>query len=97
MGTETDSAALPSILCAYMQTAHGQTVSAELRDRIALVLAPDQLGPLVRTVDNVHAVRMTLEKLDELRAQAKRGKEIVSSATDSAEQAALTGKYLARP
>jgi len=70
MGTEANSA-LPVALSSYLRTVRGLTVSPELRERLATVLAPDQLGPLVRTVDDVHAVRDALEQLALLRAGAE--------------------------
>ena len=74
MGTEAERWGLPAVLHAYLQTARGSSASAELVERLCQALAPDSLGPLVRTEDDVHAVRVTLEKMDAVQrtASAKR-------------------------
>lgn len=97
MGTETDSVTRPTILCAYLQTARGKDLSEQLRDRIAMVLAPDQLGPLVHTLDDVEAVRSTLEQMELLHAARIAAQtQIVGSDTPAAVQPALTPKAVAR-
>jgi hypothetical protein len=74
MGTEAERWVLPAVLRAYLLTARGSSASAELVERLRQALAPDCLGPLVRTEDDVHAVRATLEKMDAVQhtAPAKR-------------------------
>ena len=98
MATPDSSAVLRN----YLQTALGATASPELVARLQAALAPDCLGPVVRTVDHVHTVRGALEQMDAVRTMVGVGESVNTAMRTECDQTtlatiAVTAKMIAHP
>ncbi len=82
------------LLQIYLRSARGRDLPTWLRERLTFALAPNSFGSLIRTVEHVHLVRLTLEDLERLASRHSRAKRVdgKSSAGRASQRASAPGE-----
>lgn len=69
MVTKTSARSTADSLSAYLQSGRAETLTEVVRQRLRSVIMCEPVCSLVRTEDDIHEVRLALDRLEQLRRE----------------------------